>query len=317
MSRIPRCAIRDPERSALHSKPSLRRLVLALLLLSLPPSAESARAEAQVFASKEEAASALIEASRASDEAALRRLVAEKDAALVLDSEDPAVDERRRRFAEGADARLVYREDGPDRVTLLVGLDAYPFPLPIVRSERGWQFDSAAGLEELIDRTVGMNELMAISVLGDYVEAQQRYASVPRDESGVRRFASRFLSTPGKRDGLYWDSGPDEEPSPFGPLFDERAHATRAAPYYGYHYRILTRQGAAAPGGAYSYVINGNLVAGFAAIAWPAEYGRTGVTTFIVNHYGTVYQKDLGPETAKRAAGITAYAPDESWLEAD
>ena len=144
---------------------------------------------------------------------------------------------------------------------------------------------------------------MAISVLRDYVAAQQRYASEPRDGSGVRRFASRFLSSPGKHDGLYWDAGPDEEPSPFGPLFDERAEAKRDVPYYGYRYRILTRQGAAAPGGAYSYVINGNLVAGFAAIAWPAEYGRTGVMTFIVNHYGTVYEKDLGPETAEARAG--------------
>lgn len=299
-------------------KPSHRHFAGALLLLlSLLPAARGARAEAQVFATPQDAARALVEASRANDEAALRRLVAEEHAALVLDSDDPAVGERRLRFAEGADARLVYRADGPDRVTLVVGLEAYPFPLPVVRSERGWQFDAAAGAEEIVDRTVGMNELMTISVLGDYVEAQRRYASESRDESGVRRFASRFVSTPGKRDGLYWDAGEGEAPSPFGPLFDERGEATRDAPYYGYRYRILTRQGASAPGGAYSYVINGNLVAGFAAIAWPAEYGRTGVTTFLVNHYGTVYQKDLGPETAKRASAITAYAPDESWLEVD
>ena len=318
MSLARRPAAHAPERNARSAKTSRRCLAAALLLLlSLPLCAESARAEAQLFASPEEAARALVDASRANDQAALQRLVAEEHAALVLESDDPAVGERRLRFAEGADARLVYREDGPDRVTLVVGLEAYAFPIPVVRSERGWQFDAAAGAEEIIDRTVGMNELMAISVLRDYVQAQQRYASLPRDESGVRRFASRFLSTPGKRDGLYWDAGPDEEPSPFGPLLDERAEAKRDAPYYGYRYRVLTRQGASAPGGAYSYVINGNLVAGFAAIAWPAEYGRTGVTTFLVNHYGTVYQKDLGPETAKRAPGITAYAPDESWLEAE
>jgi len=302
----------------MRPKPYQRRIAgVLLLLLSLLLAARGVRAEAQVFASPQDAARALVEASRGNDEAALRRLVAEEHAALVLDSDDPAVGERRRRFAEGADARLVYREDGPDRVTLVVGLEAYPFPLPVVRSERGWQFDAAAGAEEIVDRTVGLNELMTISVLGDYVEAQRRYASEDRDGSGVRRFASRFLSTPGKRDGLYWDAGEGEEPSPFGPLFDERGEATRDAPYYGYRYRILTRQGASAPGGAYSYVINGNLVAGFAAIAWPAEYGRTGVMTFLVNHYGTVYQKDLGPETAKRASAITAYAPDESWLEVE
>jgi len=162
-----------------------------------------------------------------------------------------------------------------------------------------------------------MNELMAISVLGDYVAAQQRYFSEPRDASGVRRYAARVVSTPGKRDGLYWESGPDEPPSPFGPLFEARGDAAREAPYYGYHYRILTRQGEAAPGGGYGYVLNGNLVAGFAAVAWPAEYGRTGVMTFQVNHYGTVYEKDLGPETGALAPAIDAYAPDESWREAE
>jgi hypothetical protein len=283
-----------------------------LLVLALAP-AQSASAEAQLFASPQDAARALIEASRGNDEAALRRLVDADYAELVLESDDPAVGERRRRFAEGADARLEYREDGPDRVVLVVGFEAYPFPLPLVHSERGWQFDAAAGAEEIIDRTVGMNELTAISVLRDYVEAQQRYASEARDGGRVRRFATRFLSTPGTHDGLYWDTDPDEEPSPFGPLFGERGEATREAPYYGYHYRILTRQGASAPGGAYDYVVNGNLVAGFAAIAWPAQYDRTGVKTFIVNHYGTVYEKDLGPDSAKRAAGIRAYAPDESW----
>ena len=236
---------------------------------------------------------------------------------FVLDSGDPAVGERRKRFAEGADARLDYREDGPDRVTLVVGLDAYPFPIPVVRSEGGWSLDAAAGAEEIADRTVGLNELMAISVLGDYVEAQRLYASEPRDGSGVRRFATRFLSSPGKRDGLYWETGADEDPSPFGPLLGEHGAAKRDEPYYGYHYRVLTRQGASAPGGAYSYVINGNLVAGFAAVAWPAEYGRTGVKTFLVNHYGTVYEKDLGPDTERLGGRISVYAPDESWAEAD
>lgn len=319
MARARRIASRRLERSPMSSKGSNRRVVAGalLLLLALTASPRSARAEAQVFSSPQEAARALVAASRANDEAALRRLVGEEYADVVLDSDDPAVGERRERFAEGADARLEYREDAPDRVTLVVGLEAYPFPVPLVHSERGWHFDAAAGAEEIADRTVGMNELMAISVLGDYVEAQRRYAAEPRDGGVVRRFASRFLSTPGKHDGLYWDAGEGEEPSPLGPLFGEHGEAKRDAPYYGYHYRILTRQGAAAPGGAYSYVINGNLVAGFAAIAWPAEYGRTGVKTFLVNHYGTVYEKDLGPDTAKLASGIGAYAPDRSWTEAD
>ena len=287
--------------------------VALVLLLALVAPVRAARAEARAFASPQDAAKALVEASRANDEAALRALVDAEYADLVLDSDDPSLAEDRRRFAEGADARLVYREDAPDVVSLVVGLDAYVFPLPLVRSERGWAFDAASGAEELADRTVGRNELVAISVLRDYVEAQQAYAAEPRDGTRVRQFARRFLSTPGKRDGLYWDAGPDDEASPFGRLVEGNGKATRDAPYYGYRYRILTRQGASAAGGAYSYVINGNLVAGFGAIAWPEEYGRTGVKTFLVNHYGTVYEKDLGPGTAKSAAAVQSYAPDASW----
>jgi hypothetical protein len=286
-----------------------------LLAVALPA---LARADAQRFATPEEAARALVEAARADDEAALRGLVGEEQAELVLESGDPAVAERRKRFAEGADARLELRREGDDRAILVVGPDAYAFPLPLVHSEAGWAFDAEEGAEEIVDRTVGQNELAAISVLHDYVTAQRSYAAEPHDGTPVRRFATRFLSTPGKRDGLYWETGEGEEPSPFGPLSDGRAApAERAESYYGYHYRVLTKQGAAAPGGAYSYVINGNLVAGFAAIAWPAEYGRTGVKTFLVNHYGVVYEKDLGEKTGRAAASITAYAPDATWDEVD
>jgi DUF2950 family protein len=292
--------------------------ILAVLLLApLLAPARVAQAEAQAFATPQEAAKALIAASRANDEAALRRLVDDDYADLVLESDDPAVGERRRRFADGADARLEYREDADDVVTLVVGLEAYVFPIPLVRGERGWSFDAESGAEELTDRTVGRNELTAISVLDDYVDAQQHYASEPRDGSSVRRFATRLLSTAGKHDGLYWKTADGEEPSPFGPLQLDLAEAKRDAPYYGYRYRILTQQGASAPGGAYSYVINGNLVAGFAAVAWPEQYGRTGIMTFLVNHYGIVYEKDLGPDTGKIAAAIQAYAPDASWRESD
>jgi hypothetical protein len=319
MSRFDSLVFAPTERNRVAPTTSVRRFLAGALLLSLATFAPASRAlaDAQQFATPEEAARALVEASRANDEAALRRLVDEEYADFVLDSGDPAVGERRLRFAEGADARLELREDGPDRVTLVVGFEAYPFPIPLVRAEGGWSLDAEQGAEEIADRTVGLNELMAISVLRDYVEAQRIYASEPRDESGVRRFATRFLSTAGKRDGLYWEAGEGEEPSPFGPLAGEHGVAKRDEPYYGYRYRILTRQGASAPGGAYGYVINGNLVAGFAAIAWPEEYDRTGVKTFIVNHYGIVYEKDLGPDGARLAARISVYAPDESWDPVD
>jgi hypothetical protein len=293
----------------------MRIFALALLLAAALP-AGVARSEAQRFATPEEGAHALVDAARASDDAALRRLVGEEQAEFVLESGDPAVAERRQRFAEGAAARLELRREGDDRVILVVGPDAYPFPIPLVRSEAGWAFDAAEGAEEIIDRTVGENELAAISVLRDYVDAQRRYASEARDGTRVRRFATRFVSTPGKRDGLYWETAEGEEPSPFGPLA-EGATPQRDVPYYGYRYRILTGQGASAPGGSYSYMINGNLVAGFAAVAWPEEYGRTGVKTFLVNHYGVVYEKDLGERTGRIGPRISAYAPDATWSEAD
>ena len=294
----------------------MRSFVFTLLLAAALP-AFLAHADAQRFATPEEAARALVEAARVSDEAALRRLVGEEQAELVLESDDPAIAERRKRFAEGADARLELRREGDDRAIVVVGPDAYAFPIPLARSEAGWAFDAAEGAEEIIDRTVGQNEIAAISVLHDYVAAQRSYAADARDGTAVRRFATRFVSTPGKRDGLYWETGDDEEPSPFGPRLEGKATPERDGSYYGYHSRILTRQGAAAPGGAYSYVINGNLVAGFAAVAWPVEYGRTGVKTFLVNHYGVVYEKDLGEHTARTAGGIAAYAPDGTWDEAD
>jgi hypothetical protein len=297
--------------------PALRALRLTLAFALLAP---GAGAEPQAFASAQEAARALVDACRTNDTEALRRLVDPDHADAILESGDPGAARRRAAFAAGADDRLVIREDGPDRATLVVGFRAYPFPVPIVRTERGWLFDAEEGYEELVDRAIGWNELTAISLLRDYGEAQLRYASEPRDGTRVRRFAKRFLSTPGTRDGLYWETDEEsgEEPSPFGPLVTEDMRSTPAGtPYYGYHYRILTAQGPNAPGGAYSYVINGNLVAGFAAVAWPAKYGRTGVVTFLVNHYGDIYEKDLGPDTEATAAGFSAYDPDDTWSEAE
>lgn len=297
--------------------PVLRALRLTLALALLAP---GAAADPQAFDSAQEAARALVEACRINDTEALRRLLSEEYADAILETGDPASRRRRSAFAAGADDRLVLREDGPDRATLVVGFRAYPFPVPIVRTDRGWLFDAEEGYEELLDRAIGWNELTAISLLRDYVEAQIRYASEPRDGTRVRQFAKRFRSTPGTRDGLYWevDEESGEEPSPFGPLVTEDVRSAPAGtPYYGYHYRILTAQGPNASGGAYSYVINGNLVAGFAALAWPAEYGETGVMTFLVNHYGDIYEKDLGPDTEATAAAFSAYGPDDTWSEAE
>jgi hypothetical protein len=188
-------------------------------------------------------------------------------------------------------------------------------PIPLVKSGAGWRFDLAAGAEEIINRRIGRNELSAIEVLRFYVDAQRQYAAKPRDGTKVRQFAQNLGSSPGKQDGLYWDADPvkGEELSPLGPLIKNAASRKSGTPYNGYYYKILKGQGAAAPAGRYSYVINGRMLAGYALIAYPADYGISGVKTFIVNHYGDVYEKDLGANTAQRAAAINEYNPDSTW----
>ena len=204
--------------------------------------------------------------------------------------------------------RLRVNDDGS--VTMVVGYEAWPFPIPLVKTDAGWRFDTDAGFEEVLKRRIGENELTAIATLRAYVEAQRQYAAEPRDGTEVRQFAQKVQSSPGKKDGLYWpaDASKGEQPSPGGPEIKDSK-----TPYAGYYFKILTAQGAAAPGGKYSYIINGHLIGGFAMIAWPADYGKTGVMTLLVNHYGDVYQKDLGPNTAVLAAGMSEYNPDSSW----
>jgi hypothetical protein len=283
--------------------------VLLLLLLAVPSTAGP-----QTFETPEAAALALVEACRAGDLDALRRLVVDDHADDVFELKDPGTTARLEDFAEAADRRLTLREDGADRRTLVVGFNAYPFPVPVVRADGKWHFDGEEGHQEILDRTIGWNELVAISALRDFVTAQHEYESKPRGGGEVRQFASRFVSTPGTQDGLYWEAAEGEEQSPFGPFADSAdARPEAGAPYYGYHYRVLTKQGKNAPGGKHSYEINGHLLAGVAAIAWPAEHGRSGIKTFLVNHYGIVYEKDLGDGTEKFGKKTKAYDPGEGW----
>jgi hypothetical protein len=285
-------------------------LMMTLLGAALLPIAAQAQ---ERFKSPQAAAQALVAAGKKNDSAALLKIFGKGHETLVQDDADPAVADRRKKFLDAADKLILYREDDKDQVTLVIGDEGYPFPVPLVRKGGKWQFDADQGEEEIVNRRVGMNELATISVMQDVVKAEFEYASESRDGSGVRQFAARFLSTDGKKDGLYWSATGDEPQSPLGPLAAEKGKAEPGAPYYGYHYRLLTRQGANAPGGAYDYMINGRLLAGFAVLAYPAEYGATGVTSFLVNHYGQVYQADLGEDTEKAAGAITAYDPGEGW----
>jgi hypothetical protein len=223
----------------------------------------------------------------------------------------------RARFAKMAEEYRVLRPEDDGSVKLVVGYEAWPFPIPLVKEGSGWRFDTEAGMQEVINRRVGENELAVIETLRAYVEAQRQYAAKPRDGTKVRQFAQKVRSSPGKKDGLYWDADPakGEEASPVGPLIRHPGTRVPGTPYNGYYFKILTRQGPAAPAGRYNYVINGRMVAGFAMVAFPADYGRTGIKTFIINHYGVVYEKDLGPKTANIAAAMTEYNPDVTWNE--
>jgi hypothetical protein len=206
-----------------------------------------------------------------------------------------------------------------------VGKDDWPLPIPIRKKGSAWFFDTKAGKEEMLNRRIGRNELNTIDVLEAYVVAQREYAGKDRDGDGVYPYAQKFWSTPGKKDGLYWEAKEGEEASPFGPLsaraaqegYKRKGKPEKPSPYYGYYFKILKAQGKNAPGGAYDYVVKGNMIFGFGLVAYPAKYGSSGIMTFIVNQEGVVYQKDLGKGTAKAAGSIKRYDPDPTWKKVE
>jgi hypothetical protein len=270
------------------------------------------------FASIEAATQALVAAIRAGDQKAMLGVLGE-DARGLVSSGDPVSDRlARERFVAAYDARHSFQAGG-GKVVLVLGQDDFPFPIPIVPDGPSWRFDTAAGREEIINRRVGENELNTIQVCLAYVDAQREYYARDPDNNGLLQYARTFASSPGKRDGLYWAGKPGEAPSPLGPLVararGEGYSKTSSAPvpYWGYFYRILTAQGKDAPGGAYDYLAHGRLLGGFALVAYPAQYGDSGVMTFIVNHDGVVYQKDLGPNTAAIARAMKEFNPDSTW----
>jgi hypothetical protein len=268
----------------------------------------------RVFNTPEAAVQALVAAAKADDETTLLEILGAKHRDVIVTSDKVQDREGRARFARAAAEYQLLRAENDNRITVLVGTEAWPLPIPLVKSGGEWRFDTAAGAEEIINRRIG-NELAAIEFMHFYVDAQRQYAATPRDGTKVRQFAQLLGSSPGKKDGLYWDADPSkgEELSPFGPLVKDATPRQRGTPYNGYYYKILKSQGPAAPAGRYNYVVNGRMIAGYALVAYPADYHNSGVKTFIVNHYGDVYEKDLGPNTAQRAAEMTEYNPDSTW----
>lgn len=273
----------------------------------------------KTFADPEAAVSALIDACKADDDAALIAIFGDQHKSLVVTPDKAENSALRAQTVKALEAFHRLQAADANRSILLMGDQAWPLPIPLVRENGAWRFATELGEDELINRRIGANEREALEVLRAYIGAQRQYAAKDRNGDGVLEYAQKMGSTPGKQDGLYWpaDETKGEEASPFGPLMAEAAAYLKGHhsgdPYRGYYFRILTRQGKAAPGGAYNYVINGRLIAGFALLAYPADYGVTGVMSFIVSHNGQVFEKNLGAQTEKAAQAIKEFNPDASW----
>jgi len=288
------------------------------LVFSAPVQAETIRN----FATPDAAIAALVEAVKADDQAQMRAILGRAGAKLMQTGNAETDRENREAFvhayAEGSKQQM----HGEEQAVVVIGKDDWPLPIPLVKSKNGWHFDAEQGAQEIRSRRVGRNELNAIQVCLAIVDAERDYATRDYDQDGLLEYAPRFVSSPGKRNGLYWPNEGNEAQSPIGPLLTAAASESggdekQRVPYHGYYYRILTKQGKNAPGGAYDYIVNGKMIGGFAVIAYPAQYGKSGVMSFIVNHDGKVYEKNLGPDTSAAASKINVYDPDSSWKQAD
>ena len=295
-------------------------LSVAVAAFVLPISAQEARQKA--FGSPEEAMKALADAVQTGDMKGMLAILGPEGEDIVSSGDQVADKNTGERFVKAYQETVYFVKEKEDRVSVIIGNDYWPFPIPIVKKGEGWVFDTKEGREEVLNRRLGRNELNAIEVCSAYVDAQREYASTDRERDGIIQYAQKVLSDPYRRNGLYWEAAEGEVPSPLGPLAAEaaaegyRPAADKPKPFHGYYYKILKGQGPNAPGGAYKYVINGHMVAGFALVAWPAEYNVSGVMTFIVNQNGTVYEKDLGPKTGEKVKGMLRYNPDQTWRRA-
>lgn len=296
--------------------PRITSLLAAVLFLGLLACGQ--KPAEQVFSTPEDAVVALVDALRTNNTAGLTAILGPEAMSAAASGDDVADRNGRDLFVTAylQQASLA----GDDTIkTLYVGSEVWPFPIPVVKQASGWRFDTAAGIEELLYRRIGRNELATVDICLNYHAAQQEYAQKSHDGKPAGTYAQKFMSEPGKQDGLYWPVKAGDEPSPLGELAAAAAEEgyTRSSgkltPFRGYYFRILTAQGAGAAGGARSYIVNGLMRNGFALVAFPAEHGKSGVMTFLVNQDGLVYQKDLGLETAKIAAEITDFDPNSGW----
>ena len=312
-------ARRDDKLRALSRTLLVTLVALGLLAISQSIHSKVMAAEQLTFETPDAAVEALITAIAADDVEKLLDIFGRTYKDDLIGGDEIASREDRKILA-GALAEAASLDDaGVETRTLIVGAKAWPFPFPIVRQAGVWRFNTEAGIEEVVRRRIGRNELSAIGNCRAYKDAQVQYASADRDGDEVREFAQKILSEEGQKDGLYWEASDGEELSPFGPLVADARNYLKGRevgdPFKGYYYKIITRQGAETPGGRYDYIINGNMIAGFALIVFPADYGNSGVMTFICNHHGKVYQKDLGEDSDMIAGGIVVYNSNSTWSE--
>jgi hypothetical protein len=282
------------------------------------PSANKSMAQ-KSFASPQAASKALADAVRAQDAQALLAVVGPASKSWLFSGDTVTDRDDWARFLAAYDKKNAISMEGAAKAVLIVGDDDWSFPAPLMKQGDKWVFDAAAGREEITNRRIGRNELDTLQTLLAIVDAQREYAAADPDHTGYNAYARQFISTAGKKDGLYWPTPSGAAPSPLGPLVGAAAQegyrlkAGQPQPYHGYNYRMLTAQGKDASGGAYDYLVNGRLIGGFAVVAYPAKHGASGVMTFIVNHDGTIYEKNLGNVTQSEAGKMTRFNPDKTW----
>jgi len=303
-----------------HRFANLARLALSSSALLVCVLGSTAGAQ-QSFKSAEDAATALVNAAKTANRAAILTVLGQGAADIVSSGDEVADKEVRERFVATYDEKHGIAMEGKNQAFMIIGKEDFPFPIPIVRKGDTWQFDTAAGRKEILFRRIGRNELDTIRASLAFVDAQDEYAEKDHG-AGIGAYAQRVVSEPGKQDGLYWPTSGGEEQSPLGDLMASATSEGYKAggghqPYHGYYYKILTKQGPHAPGGALDYVVNGKMIGGFALVAYPAEYGNSGIMTFIVNHAGIVLQKDLGQRTEQIATQMTSFDPDRTWVTVD
>jgi hypothetical protein len=296
--------------------------MIMLFIGTGPFAAYGKEADQKTFATPHEAIRALTAAVKTNDQSALIGIFGAEGQDLIS-SGDPVADERgREHFLRAYEEKNSIEQPDKDTAILHVGDKDYSFPIPLVRQDKLWYFDTPAGKEEILNRRIGKNELSTIEVLHAYTEAQREYAAEDRNGDCIQEFAQKFISTEGQRDGLYWPAAEGDEESPFGPFiaraavegYSEIMDDDEPEPFHGYLFKILVAQGEHAPGGAFNFVVNGHMILGYGLVAYPAKYGVSGIMTFIVNQEGTIYQKDLADRTPE-AAEMTTFDPDDSWTQ--